>query len=202
MKPLPAQYPTGQSKQRNKLSCILGQAAIAGLTMTEQVFEGMERVLYFCLDARPRMLQLSRLAPQFVLGRSLALGALHGDVPRHSFADVLQAGFQALVTGCAQRSSFVTVQQRVRLRDIGDIASCADDGVHQASCINTNMCAFMPSAIHCLSSTDAFSVSARRTRFDKKKPRSYDRGGFLEFSWNSLNNWVVPPTGIEPVSHA
>lgn len=36
-------------------------------------------------------------------------------------------------TGVAEHYFFLAMQQRVRLRDIGDVAGSADDGVDQAS---------------------------------------------------------------------
>lgn len=69
------------------------------------------------------MLQIFCQAPQLVPGQGLAFGVLHGDVPHHRFTDVLGALFHALVTRIAQCSSLVTMQQRMRLRDVGDVAS-------------------------------------------------------------------------------
>jgi len=76
------------------------------------------------------MLQLFRQAAQSVLGQSLAFRALHGHVLRLRLADVFMALFDALVTGIVQRSSFVTMQQSVRLRNVGDVACCGDNSVH------------------------------------------------------------------------
>lgn len=53
-------------------------------------------------------------------------------MPRHRFANVLRPLFHTLVVGVAERGTLVPVQQRVRLRHVGDIACRADDRVHQA----------------------------------------------------------------------
>jgi hypothetical protein len=42
-----------------------------------------------------------------------------------------------LLTGVAERGRLVAVQQRVRFRHVGDVASCADDRVHQAERFDT-----------------------------------------------------------------
>jgi len=98
-------------------------------------------MLDFCPNTRLQMLQLFCHATQFVLERSLAFGALHDHVPRHRFANVLGVLFHALVPSVAQRSSLVTMQQRVCRRDAGDVASCTDNSVDQTrSGTDTDVC--------------------------------------------------------------
>jgi hypothetical protein len=71
-------------------------------------------------------------AAQFVFGQRLAFGALHGDMPSHRFANILGALLHALVADVAERSGLVSTQNRMCLRHVGEIASRAHDGVHQA----------------------------------------------------------------------
>jgi hypothetical protein len=92
----------------------------------------MEWMLDFRAHACFQMLQLFRHSSQFVVGQRLPFEALHGNVPRHGFANIFGALFHALVTGVAERGRLVAVQQRVRFHHVGDVASCADDRVHQA----------------------------------------------------------------------
>ena len=100
--------------------------------MTEQVLDDMKRMLDFRTNAGLQMLQLFSQATQFVLGQRLAFGTLHGHMSRHRFANVFGPLFHALVAGVAERDGLATVQQNMRLSHIGDIASRADDGMHQA----------------------------------------------------------------------
>ena len=72
------------------------------------------------------MLELFRIAPQFIVEQRLAFGTFHGYVPRHRFAAIFGPLFHALVAGAAERGNLVAVQQRVCLRHVGDIAGRAD----------------------------------------------------------------------------
>ncbi len=108
--------------------------------MTEQVFDDMERMLDFRPHAGLQMLQLFRHAAQFVVGQRLAFGAFHGDMPDHRFANIFGALLHALIAGVTERSGLVSMQKRMCLRHVGDIASRAHDGVHQARrSINANV---------------------------------------------------------------
>jgi len=68
-----SQHQIGKGEQGKKLCSVLGQAAIAGLTMTEQVRNDMKRVLNFRPDASLQMLQLSVKRPSLLLGSTLSL---------------------------------------------------------------------------------------------------------------------------------
>lgn len=85
-----SQQQIDKGEQRKELCSVFGQAAIARFTMTEQVLDDMKRMLDFRPDAGLQILQLFRQAPQFIVGQSLAFGALHGHVPRHRFANVFK----------------------------------------------------------------------------------------------------------------
>jgi hypothetical protein len=98
--------------------------------MPEQVFDDVKWMLDFGAHTGLEMFELFPHPPQLVVGQSLAFGALHGHVPRHGFADVLRTLLHALITGVTEGSDLAAMQQRVRLGDIGDIASCADDGMN------------------------------------------------------------------------
>ena len=100
--------------------------------MTEQVLDDMKRMLDFRPHAGLQMFQFFRQAPQLIVGQRLAFGAPHGHVLRHRFADIFGPFFNTLVAGVAERGDLIAVQQRVRLRHVGDIGGRADDGVHQA----------------------------------------------------------------------
>lgn len=126
------QHKIGEGEQRKQLCRVFGQTAIARLSMTEQVLDDMERMLDFRSNASLQMLQLFRHAPQFVVRQRLALGSLHGHVPRHRFADIFWPLLHALIAGVAQHGLFIAMQQHVRLRHVRDVSRCADNGVHQA----------------------------------------------------------------------
>ena len=100
--------------------------------MTEQVLDDMKRMLDFCPNTGLQMLQLLGHSSQFILGQRLAFGALHVHMPRHRFTAIFGPLFHTLVAGVAERGTLAAVQQRVRLRHVGDIASRADDRMHQA----------------------------------------------------------------------
>lgn len=126
------QQQVGQGEQRVGLCSVLGQAAITRFSMTKLVLNDMEWMLGFRPNASLKMLRFFCQASQFNVGRRLAFGAFYGHMSRHRFADVLRPLFHPLAAGFAERGSLVAVQQRVRLRHVGDIAGGADDRMHQA----------------------------------------------------------------------
>lgn len=115
------------------------QSAMVRLTATEPFLNDMELILDFRADAG---LSCSNFS---VMGLSLLLGSVLR-VERswpHAISPIcryFRRAFHALVSGVAERSLLVTVQQRVRLRHVRDIASRADGVMHQARRhINTNL---------------------------------------------------------------
>jgi hypothetical protein len=99
--------------------------------MTHQVLDEIERMLEF--HARwPKMLQFFRHAAQFIFEQRLAFGALHGNMSGHRFANIFGALLLILIADVAKRSGLVSMQKRMCLRQVGDIASRAHDGVHHA----------------------------------------------------------------------
>lgn len=80
------------------------------------------------------------MRPSYFFGQRLAFRALHGDMPGHRFANIFRALLHALIAGVADPSGLVSMQKCMCLRHIGDIASRAHDGMHQARrSINTNV---------------------------------------------------------------
>ena len=125
------QHQIAEGKQRKQLCRVLGQPPIASFAMTEQVLDDMKRMLDFRPHARLQVLQFFRQAPQFVLGQRFAFGALHGHMPRDWFSDIFRPLFHTLIAGVTKRRDFIAVQQRVRLRHVGNIAGRADNRMHQ-----------------------------------------------------------------------
>ena len=72
-----------EAKQREQLRGVLRQAAVAGLTMTEEVLHHMKRMLHFCPDAHLQVFQFFRHTARLVLQQRLAFAALHRHVPSH-----------------------------------------------------------------------------------------------------------------------
>lgn len=101
----------GEGEQCEQLRSVPGHTAIARLAMTEQVFDEMERMLNFRPDAGFQMFQLFLHASQFTATQGLAFGALHGDMPRHRFPDVLGPILHALITGVTECCCPASVQQ-------------------------------------------------------------------------------------------
>jgi len=90
VKRLPASTRLASSEQREQLRSVLGQAAIARFTMTEQVLKDMERMLDFCPNTRLQMFQLFRQTTQFVLGQTLLFlvkaATFVGSIPAYSYS--------------------------------------------------------------------------------------------------------------------
>jgi len=101
--------------------------------MTERVLDDMERMLDFCAHARLQMLQFFRHAGEVIVGQSPAFRTFHGHVFGDRFANILSTFFHVLIASVNKRCGLVAVQQRVRLRHIGNIPSCTNNSVHQTA---------------------------------------------------------------------
>jgi hypothetical protein len=75
-----------------------------------------------------RCSSFSIMRASLLLGSALHL-ELHGDMPFHRFADIFGPLSHALITRVTDCCSLVTVQQRMCLCHIGNIARGADGGV-------------------------------------------------------------------------
>jgi hypothetical protein len=126
-----SQYQISKREQRKKLRGVFRQAAVARFAMTEQVLHDMERMLDFRAHAGLDLLEFFLHAAQLVRRQRLAFRALHRDMPSHRLAFILRPLFDALVAGVAKRGDLIAMQQRVRLRDVGDVPCGADQRVQQ-----------------------------------------------------------------------
>ena len=106
--------------------------------MTELAFGHPKRVFHFGAHTGLEFFSLlGERAPRRMLLRFTFTGA-HGYLPCHTGGFFSLVG--ALITCVAEDNLFLTVQQAMTLRDIVDIGSRSDDGVHQARiCVDSDM---------------------------------------------------------------
>jgi hypothetical protein len=95
--------------------------------MTEQGLDVMKWMLDFCTHTRLQMLQFFRHTAELTARQCLALRTFHGHVTGYKFADSLRMFCHAFLVSIAKYSGLLAMQQRVRLRHIGDIPRRADD---------------------------------------------------------------------------
>lgn len=74
---------------------VLRQAVVARLPMTEQVLDDMERMLDFRDHAGLQMLPFSIMRASVFACSSSGFGALHGNMPGHSFANIFKSFLHA-----------------------------------------------------------------------------------------------------------
>ena len=130
--PPASQHQIGQTEQREELCRVLGQALVARLAMAKQILHDMKRVLDFGTDGGLGMLELFQQITQSSSRQGLALARLHGDVPGYRNPKVFFPLLDTLIACVAEDIRFVAVQQRLGLGNVTHIASCTDDGMHQA----------------------------------------------------------------------
>ena len=87
----------------------------------------MERVPDLGAHTRLEHLQCFTHTSKFCIWQRSALGTFHGDVPVRRFTVILFTLFHAPIAGIGQHDGLVTARPSMCLRDIGDVASLADE---------------------------------------------------------------------------
>src|SRR3990172_4879529 len=74
-------HQVGHAKEHEQLRLVLGQSAVTGLAMLEQVLDDVERMLDLRSQTRLGLFELLAEPAQLVRHECLALAAFHGDEP-------------------------------------------------------------------------------------------------------------------------
>jgi GalNAc-alpha-(1->4)-GalNAc-alpha-(1->3)-diNAcBac-PP-undecaprenol alpha-1,4-N-acetyl-D-galactosaminyltransferase len=120
-----------QRKQRHELLSVLGQAFVANLGETELTLDHSEGVLHLGTHTGLHLLGfVQQAAPGRILVQRPALAGAHGHMPIHTCG--LRAFGRSLVTGISKHHLLLSMQQAMALRDIVDVGSRTNDGMHQA----------------------------------------------------------------------
>lgn len=137
-------HEVGQAEQREQLRRVLRQSPVAGLAMTKQVLNDMERMLDLRPDARLGLFVLLEQSAQSIRTQHLALAGAHGHVPVGLRVLVLFTLLDALVARVTERIGLITVEQRMGLGHVRDIGRSAHERMDQSRFeINADV-AFMP----------------------------------------------------------
>lgn len=118
------EHEIGEAKQREELSLVLRQPAVAGLAMPEEVLDNMKGMLHLRPDARLELFEPILQPAQFICRQGLAHAALHRHQPFDGLALVLGTFLNALVTPIAKHGAFLAVQRRT-----GVLADRADQSL-------------------------------------------------------------------------
>ena len=124
----------GQCKQRHQVGSVFGQPPVLDFHIAKLAFDDPKRVFDLGSDAGLGFLQLVQNGTHGrVLLQGSALARRHGNVPVH--LRVFGLNFLTLVDAPVARVSkdirFLTVQQRVRLRDVVRVGCSGRHAVHQ-----------------------------------------------------------------------
>ena len=122
----------GQTKQREELRRVLGQALVANLLQTKEVFNDVERVLNLGANLRLDLFNLLHAATARRLLQHLAFARTQCNVPLDANGNVLFPLVHALVARIAESGRFFTMQQRMRLGDVSHIGRRGDQGMGHA----------------------------------------------------------------------
>jgi len=129
----------GQCKQHLQLRRVLGQTPVAHFGKAELAFDDAKRMLHTGtkagLGAFVRFPHLIKLA----IAQQPPLARHHRDMPPDGSALVLFALLNTSIARIPQDDLFLTVQQRMGLRDIVNIGCGADDGMHQAIHVHSDV---------------------------------------------------------------
>lgn len=129
-----------ETEQREELRGVLGEAVITHLLQSENVLDDAKRMLNLGSDARVGLLDLFIDPANLGLRQQLAFAGAQGDVPLHRAGPILFALLDALVTRVAEGQLLLTLQERMRLRHIGDVRRRRDDTMRNARVgINADM---------------------------------------------------------------
>jgi hypothetical protein len=124
----------GQGKHHQQLAGVLGQTFVAHLAMAKLALDDSKRVLDLGADARLDGFKLiDQRIERLALVQCLALARHHGNVPATVGVQFLHfvSLFNPPIARVGKDDVFLTVQQRVRLRDVMGIGCGGGDGVHQ-----------------------------------------------------------------------
>ena len=125
------QHQIGHAEQREQLRGVLGQAAVAGLAMPEEVLHNVEGVLDLGPQAGLDLLDPLQLFTPAMLGQRPPLAGAHGHMPVDRHTEALLAFVHARVASVAEGILLVAVQQRLGLGHVGHMGRRADDRMHQ-----------------------------------------------------------------------
>lgn len=129
--PLTRHHQVRQREQAEQLRRVSDQPSVADLAMPEQVLDDMERVLDPRTNLRLGPLGRDHQLFQRALRHRLDLAALKRHVPPYRLALHLIALVYAGIACVTKHLLLMTMQQRVRLRDIRLIGRRRNHAVHQ-----------------------------------------------------------------------
>ena len=133
-----------QPEQRVELRFVLGNAAVAHLAMAEEVLDHMEGMLATRPHFRLRRLSGFTHPIQTAFRERPALAPIHGNVPVHVSANRLGGLVRALLTRVAKGVFFGTVDQVMRLGDVGHVGRRALQRVNEPLWASRPTCVFKP----------------------------------------------------------
>jgi hypothetical protein len=112
------QHQISQAKQRQQLRGVLGQAAIAGLLMLEQILHHMKWMLDLSADTRLGVLNGFEYLAQRRRWQSTTLARPHGHMPVHRAALIFFALGRAHIARIGKHVGLVTMEEGMCLGDI------------------------------------------------------------------------------------
>ena len=128
-----------QREQHLQLRRVLGQPPVAHLGESKLALDHPKRVLHPRAQARLGPLVGFQHPAHVAAPQRTALTRTHSDVPLDVAPLILFALLNTPVARIAQHHFLLTMQQRVRLRDIVHVGRCAHDRVHQAGHVHANV---------------------------------------------------------------